>query len=182
MRRSGIVLVLFVAVSLSTAVFAGPTTVVDQKPGPAFYIREGSPCNYTHDIRGESCYDPGFTITSAELELQFVDSYDGPNGSQPEYVTVWYDGFSCDLGEVDTGTYSVPVNPITLGDGLLGVQISVLDPGPGYAYVRLECAKLVVYADDTPCSPGATVPAPQAVVLAGLGAVLVGWVRRRKAL
>src|SRR4030042_2685499 len=129
---SAIVLPLLVVAQLSRSAVAGPTTIVDDEIGYGVPIYAGSPYSYTHDITDEPGYSPGFTVISAELELQFQDYYDDPyNNYADEYVTVVYDGTSWNIGEVDSGAYSVNVNPSLLADGRLNVQVSLSSPGFG---------------------------------------------------
>jgi hypothetical protein len=175
---SAIVLSILGAVQLSTDAVAGPTTIVDDEIGQPVYVWEGSAYSYTHDITDEPGYDPGLVITGAELELEFEANADGMYGQQ-EYVTVVYDGTSWDVGEVDSGAYSVAVAPGLLDDGLLNVYISVDDLATGCGYLWLKDSKLTVYADTS--NPPAA-PAPDAILLASMGAGVVGWLRRRRAL
>ncbi len=180
--KTAIVLSLFV-VALSCPAWAAPTvTIVDEEIPRPVYIWEGRPYNYTHDITDASCYGPGLAVSDAELTLLFADDLcDGPQ-EQPEYVTVCYDGTTWDVGEVESTGYSVSVAPSLLSDGQLNVRISVVDPGRNWGDVYLKRSVLTVWVEeDCPDGPPA-VPSPRTILLAGIGASLVGWVRRRHAL
>ncbi len=178
-----IVLALLVVALSSNAISAAPTVIVDEKGGPPVYVQEQAPIGYTHDITNASGYSPDLVVSGAELKLWFRDDYDGPHG-QPEYVAVRLDGTVWrNLGEVDNWMYSLNVPAALLGDHQLDVDVFVGNHGRGWGDVWLNGSILTVCGNTQSGCPNtpATVPSPGAVLLAGIGASIVGWLRRRQA-
>jgi hypothetical protein len=122
---------------------------------------------------------PSPTIISATLEIEAWDVDSGAPDRPDELDAITADGIS--LGNLDTGytkawhTTTFVLGPAALAalaDGTLNIWMDIDSLKSDLWSVTLRSSKLTVDY----------VPAPGAILLGSLGAGLVGWLRRRKAI
>lgn len=184
--RTAVLVACLAFVSVASAV---PTTVTSTiSSAPTFnrdhWVYQGS-LSWTHTVDYGSAPVPGATLDllSATLEI-YAYSVEEP------YFAVTADGVAA--GTLVTGqplqwTTTTIVAPDAYLDALLmdgQLAVTVTPGGDLGELYQLEWSKLTVTYDwilpPPPDPPAPVVPAPGAVVLAGIGTALIGWLRKRQ--
>jgi hypothetical protein len=141
-----------------------------------YYRNKDESWGWTHTV-SFSIANP--IITSATLEIEAWDVDKGAPDRPDEIDVITADGIN--LGNLDidyskqwhTTTFNLgPAALAALADGTLNMWMDIDSLDSGLWLVTLRSSTLTVDY----------VPAPGAILLGGLGAGLVGWLRRRRAL
>jgi hypothetical protein len=147
-------------------------------------IVEGVPLSYSHNINDQVNLAAGDRVTSAALELDFIN--DGNDSvtrffgtilwDNREFSKVGFDGTTwVDLGEVDSSVYSMILNIDWLNDdGVLDVVITASNPGWNPATAWLDHSRLYGQAEAAP------VPEPGSILLLGAGLLGLGLYGRKR--